>query len=101
MKKFYFAKIALCLLCQGCLPAAIAYTGYKVSESREEQAKTQARAADLATYSKYRTDMETVNLQREKSGLKPARIMEQDEWRAFQTANQSVPTSAPSTTKAE
>jgi hypothetical protein len=101
MKNYSYAIIALCLLCQGCLPAAIAYTGYKVSESREESAKTQARAADLATYAKYRTDMETINLQRQKAGLKPNPIMEQDEWRAFQTANQSVPTSTPSTTKAE
>jgi hypothetical protein len=85
------------ILCQGCLPAAMVY-GYKRSaDAKEEQAKTQAMAADLAIYAQYRKDMEIINLQREQAGLKPNPILGQDEWRASQAATQSVPPSAPVT----
>jgi hypothetical protein len=68
--------------CAGCLPAAVAYTAYEVSNARENSAKTQAQAWETRDYANYCTEMERVNLDREKAGLKPKPILSLQEWKA-------------------
>jgi hypothetical protein len=80
---FLVSWVVFC--CQGCVPAAIAYGAYKISNAKENVAERQERSADFKAYSDYRTRMEEINLQREKSGLKPSPIMTQDEWKSAQT----------------
>lgn len=83
---------SLCLVliimvsCQGCLAAAVGYSAYKISGAKTESAEKAQRSADLKTYAQYRVDMERVNLDREKAGLKPKAIMTQEEWISAQTA---------------
>ena len=71
---------------QGCVPLAIGYGAYKLSEARTESAEKVQRSSDLQTYAQYRISMERVNLDREKAGLKPNPIMAQEEWISAQTA---------------
>ncbi|MGP8051413.1 MAG: hypothetical protein ACLPYB_12495 [Desulfobaccales bacterium] len=72
--------------CQGCAAAAIGYMGYKLSQARTESAEKAERAADLRTYTDYRVRLAQVNLERERSGLKPTAIMSQEDWIGAQTA---------------
>ncbi len=81
------------IFCQGCLAAAVGYGAYKYSESKTESAEKARQSADLATYTKYRTEMERINFDRERSGLMPRPIMTQEEWTRSQTAGK--PVSAP------
>jgi hypothetical protein len=71
---------------QGCSAAAIGYMGYKMSEAKTASAEKAQRSADLKTYAEYRVNMERLNLDREKVGLKPNPIMSQEEWIGAQTA---------------
>jgi hypothetical protein len=98
--KFRTLKYLVCgigltafIFCQGCLAAAVGYGAYKYCESKTESAEKARESADLATYAKYRTDMERINCDRERSGLMPRPIMTQEEWTRSQTA--SKPASTP------
>ena len=60
MKKILAAAVTAAILtAPGCLPFAVGYVGYKVSESRENVAKIQADV-----------EREKIQLEREKAGLK-------------------------------
>jgi hypothetical protein len=82
------------ICCQGCLAAAVGYGAYKYSEAKTDSAEKAQRSADLATYTKYRTDMERINFDRERSGLMPRPIMTQEEWSRAQTAGKPTITPA-------
>jgi hypothetical protein len=84
-------------LCQGCLPAAIGYAAYKMSDAKTDAAEKEQRSKDLATYANYRVEMEKVNLERQKAGLKPNPIMTQEEWIGAQTAGRPAITPAADT----
>ena len=85
MKKIICLIMAMAL-CQGCAAAAIMYGAHEISKAKMESAEKQERSSDLATYTTYRVQMERVNLDREKAGLKPNPIMSQEEWIGAQTA---------------
>jgi hypothetical protein len=82
------------IFCQACLAAAVGYGAYRYSESKTASAEKARQSADLATYAKYRTEMERINFDRERSGLMPRPIMTQDEWIRSQSAGR--PAIAPS-----
>ena len=86
------------IFCQGCLAAAVGYGAYKYSESKTESAEKARQSADLATYTKYRTEMERINFDRERSGLMPRPIMTQEEWTRAQTLSKTASTPASSAT---
>lgn len=79
------------LLTQGCLAAAVGYTGYAVSSSKEEAAQKDADAKNIQTYNTYKMEMEKMNLDREKAGLKPQPIQTFAEWKLAH----NIPTPAP------
>ncbi len=79
------------LATQGCLAAAVGYAGYAVSSSKDEAANKDAQAKHIQTYNTYKMDMEKLNLDREKSGLKPNQIMTFEEWKLAH----NIPTPAP------
>lgn len=82
----------LCFLAtQGCLAAAVGYAGYAVSSSKDEAADKEAEAKHIQTYNAYKMEMEKLNLDREKSGLKPNKIMTFEEWKLAH----NIPTPAP------
>jgi len=78
--------LVVALVSQGCAAAAIAYGAHKISEAKTEAAQKAQRSADLRTYAQYRVGMEKINLDREKAGLRPHPIMNQEEWMSAQTA---------------
>jgi len=82
-----FFSLAVFVVSQaGCLVAAVAYNASKRSQAQSESAEKAQSSTDLRTYDQYRADMERVNLDREKAGLKPNPIMSQEEWISAQTA---------------
>jgi hypothetical protein len=83
--------LALSLLSQGCLAAAVGYAGYALSSSKEEAAKTDADARHLQTYNAYKADSDKLNFEREKSGLKSKPVMTFAEWKLAH----NIPTPAP------
>jgi hypothetical protein len=95
-KIFSFICLAALFPTQGCLAAAVAYGAYKISDAKTESAEKAQRSADLRTYANYRTDMERINLDREKASLKPRPIMTQEEWISAQTAGRPPIAPAPS-----
>jgi hypothetical protein len=95
-KLFSFLLLFSLLAVQGCVPVAIGYMAHKLSEAKTESAEKAQRSADLRTYTTYRTDMERINLDREKAGFKPRPIMTQEEWISAQTAGR--PAIAPAST---
>lgn len=55
--------------------------GYAVDKSKEGDAdKIKARAQYAKNYNDYRIEMERINLEREKRGLKPAEIRSFEDW---------------------
>jgi hypothetical protein len=88
MKKLLWIGSLLLLLVwmPGCIAAAAGYVGYKMATAKTESAEMTQRSTDLRTYANYRVEMERVNLDREKAGLKPNQIMAQEEWISAQTA---------------
>jgi hypothetical protein len=76
---------------QGCLPVAVGYVGYAVSSSKEEAAQKDADAKNIQTYNTYKMDMEKLNLDRQKSKLKPQPILTFGEWKLAH----NIPTRAP------
>jgi hypothetical protein len=111
--KSFFAKylnllliaiIALWTL-QGCTlaaPAAINYGVSKITEPKTAAAQPAPAAPSQRTYPEYLTEMERINLEREKAGLSPRPILTQEEWVSAQAAGRPaaaptvVPAPAPS-----
>jgi len=87
------------LVVQGCTLAAPAAINYGVSKLTEPKtgAAQPAPAPSQRTYPEYLTEMERINLEREKAGLSPRPIMTQEEWVAAQAASRpaAAPTVAP------
>jgi hypothetical protein len=97
MKLIYKLLIfaSLCFAFSGCGAVAIGYMAHRFSEAKTESAEKAQRSADLRTYTTYRTEMERVNLEREKAKLKPSLIMSQEEWMSAQTAGRPAVAAVP------
>ena len=65
----------------GCLAAAVGYAGYAMSKSSNEAADKEAEARIMDSYSRYKTEMERTNMEREKAKLKPQPIQTFAEWK--------------------
>ncbi len=68
------------------LMVVLSAIGCGYSKSKYRRADAEAKAAQTITaerdaYSRYRIDMEKINLEREKAGLPPRPIPTMDEWR--------------------
>ena len=83
------------LAIQGCTAAAVAYGVSKMTESKPQSPQPPPRTTELRTYPEYVTEMERINLEREKAGLQPRPIMTQDEWVSAQKAGSPPPLAAP------
>ena len=85
---------------QGCALAAPAAINYGVSKITEPKTATAqpAPAPGQRTYPEYLTEMERINMEREKAGLSPRPIMTQEEWVSAQAA--SRPPAAPASASA-
>jgi hypothetical protein len=83
------------LTLQGCTAAAVAYGVSKMTEPKAQSPQPPLRSPELRTYPEYVTEMERINLEREKAGLQPRPIMTQEEWASAQKAG-SPPASPPS-----
>jgi len=69
----------------GLLAAGV---GYGVGQGRKgDAAKQEAKAKWVQQYTTYKVELEKVNLEREKAGLKPVAVMEFDEWINTQPLN--------------
>ncbi|MCL4503851.1 MAG: hypothetical protein M1438_18665 [Deltaproteobacteria bacterium] len=66
---------------QGCVAAAIGYAGYKMSSSKDEATQKEAESKNLQTYTTYKDDADKLNLERQKSGIKPQPVMTFPEWK--------------------
>jgi hypothetical protein len=81
--KTRIAMLLILALCStGCIAAAAGVAALRASESRQEAAKTSAKASDTAAYNQYISQMEQVNSQRQKNGLKPEPILSFEEWKS-------------------
>jgi hypothetical protein len=97
------------LVVQGCAMAAPAAINYGVSKITEPKtgAAQPAPAPSQRTYPEYLTEMERINLEREKAGLSPRPILTQEEWVSAQaagrpaTAATAAPAPAPAVPAAE
>ena len=78
---------------QGCATAAVAYGVSKLSAPKTEAAQPAPQAQ--RTYPEYLTEMERINLEREKAGLSPRPIMTQEEWVCAQAAGRPPQAPAP------
>jgi PBP1b-binding outer membrane lipoprotein LpoB len=85
MKKI-ITIVTLALTIQSCVPLAIMVAADHVSKAKTASAEKLQRSMDLKTYAQYRVDMERLNFDREKVGLKTHAIMTQEEWIGSQTA---------------
>jgi len=81
----------LCFLLtsQGCLETAL-FTGagygvYKAADSKMGAMKTDDKTKDHKTYNGYKKEMQKINQDREKAGLKSWEIMTYEEWLAADT----------------
>jgi hypothetical protein len=86
------------LAVQGCAmaaPAAITYGVSKITEPKTVSAQAASPAATQRTYPEYLTEMERINMEREKAGLSPRPIMTQEEWVSAQAAGRPPTASAP------
>jgi len=73
----------------GCTAAAVAYGVSKMTApaaSKTEPAPTVVRSTELHSYPEYVTEMERINLEREKAGFPPRPIMTPEEWASGQQA---------------
>lgn len=89
------------LAIQGCTAAAVAYGVSKMTAPKTEPPQYSSRSPEVRTYPEYVTEMERINLEREKASLQPRPIMTHDEWVATQKAGTSAPTPAPPPPPAE
>jgi hypothetical protein len=76
---------------QGCTAAAVAYGVSKISSPKTEAAPPAPH--EQRAYPEYLTEMERINLEREKAGLAPRPILTQEEWVAARAAGH--PSAAP------
>jgi len=81
MKKFIIVLFIIPLL-QGCGAALVAAgVGYAIGQGRQGTAKLmEAKSKYLERYNTYKIDMEKINLEREKAGLKPQPIQNFEDW---------------------
>ena len=94
----FFITITAFLAVQGCTAAAVPAVAYgvsKISAPKTESAQQAPPAASLRTYPEYLTEMERINMEREKAGLSPRPIMNQEEWVTAQAAGRSPTAPAP------
>jgi hypothetical protein len=87
----YLAMLTAFLAVQGCTAAAIAYGVQKMTAPKTETAPPGPRSTELRTYPEYLTEMERINLEREKAGLMPRPILSPEEWRATQSPERPAP----------
>ncbi len=82
---------------QGCAMAAPAAITYGVNKITAPAAATPqpAQPAAQRTYPEYLTEMERINMEREKAGLQRRPIMSQEEWVAAEAAGRPAATPAP------
>ena len=85
MKRIAALLMAMFML-QGCAAVAVGYMAHTMSEARTASTEKMQRSLDLMTYTRYRVEMERVNLDRQKAGFKPNPIMTQEDWISAQTA---------------
>lgn len=90
--------LAAILAAQGCVAAAIGYGAYAISSSKDEATQKEADSKNLQTYSSYQMDMERLNLDRQKSGLKPQPIMTFAEWKLAHNISTPAPPPTATTT---
>jgi hypothetical protein len=84
MRMAYLATLSALLL---MTVLATVGCGYSKSEYRRADAEAkaaQATTAERDAYSRYRIDMEKINLEREKAGLPPRPIPTMNEWRKME-----------------
>jgi hypothetical protein len=86
----FLAALAL-LAVQGCLAAAVGYGAYTYGSSKDEATQKEAEAKHIQTYNTYKADADKLNLEREKSSLKPQPVMTYAEWKLAH----NIPTPAP------
>ena len=85
---------------QGCAAAAVPAVAYGVSKITAPASATAQPAQPAAhrTYPEYLTEMERINMEREKSGLSPRPIMSQEEWVTAEAAGRPAPAPPPAPT---
>jgi hypothetical protein len=88
--------MAALLATQGCVAAAIGYGAYAISSSKDDATQKEAEARHVQTYNTYKSDAEKLNLDRQKSGLKPQPVMTFSEWKLAH--NILTPAPPPTTT---
>jgi len=92
LRKLVSLMILGCFLTtQGCLAAAVVYTGYAVSKSKSEAADKEAESRLVDSYTRYKADTEKANLERQKMGLKPEPVQSYAEWKLAH----NIPSPAP------
>jgi hypothetical protein len=87
----YLLLLTAFLAVQGCTAAAIAYGVQKMTAPKTEAAQPGLRSTELRTYPEYLTEMERINLEREKAGLMPRPILSQEEWFAAHSPGRPAP----------
>jgi hypothetical protein len=95
---FFLIAVTLLSALQGCTAAAVPAVAYGVSQiatPKAQPAQPAPSAPVQRTYPEYLTEMERINMEREKAGLSPRPIMTQEEWVSAQGAGRTHP--APST----
>ena len=80
---------------QGCATAAVPAVAYGVSKITAPAPAAAQPAAPQHTYPEYLTEMERINLEREKSGLSPRPIMTQEEWAAAEAGHPAAASASP------
>lgn len=93
MKKWLMilVLVALIPMLQGCAIALLtAGAGYAIGQGRKGSAQVlEAKAKYTEKYNTYRVELEKVNLEREKAGLKPTTIPTFEEWLEIQPLTSS------------
>jgi hypothetical protein len=84
---------------QGCVAAAIGYGAYAISSSNDEAAQKEAEARNVQTYNTYKADADKLNLDRQKSDLKPQPIMTFAEWKLAHNITTPAPPPEKATTE--
>jgi hypothetical protein len=81
------------LATQGCLAAAVGYGAYTYGSSKDEATQKETEARHIQTYNTYKADADKLNLDREKSGLKPQPVMTFAEWKLAHNITTPAPPS--------
>ena len=94
-KYLSFFFLTALLTVQGCTTAAVAYGVSKLTTPKTEPLQQAPRSTELRTYPEYVTEMERINLEREKAGFQARPIMTKEEWTSAQTVGHPPMTPAP------